>query len=375
MNVLLWISQPANNVHRRRETFHTWRTLAATYSDAEEFGQRQYRYLIRLKQPPLPIAVYYKGITSAETKWLTCLRVSPKRLSTQDLVSIHSITNLAVLDLTDTGTEYSDIGSNFDERLMRSWAQLASIGQAFQNLQVILFGWQEELDQWIFNYTDRFPSLCHIIVTDCPKMHQKNRPEWEPKSQVAGWEARHAKRSAKSLRSTIKSEDFAYGSVSGSYYESQGLFAELANRKRPNLTQTLPVLEVWLGTPRQWSHIVDDFPGQVRATWICIFVSVVFRANVYVAAHNLVRQCQDAELGGNGWNESRRQLRANEESQRPGTSEPRVRITSAETWSTEEACDEDNGQEFDRRVAGVQGLKTNQGVSVYHTGGQNSVRI
>ncbi|KAJ9611109.1 hypothetical protein H2200_004292 [Cladophialophora chaetospira] len=258
----IWVQTVAS----RSETFHTWRTLAAAYPDAEEFGQRQYRYLIRLKQPSLPMMEYYRGITSSEAKWLTCLRVSPKRLNTQDLVSIHTITNITVLDLSDTGNEHSDIGSIFNERVMISWAQLAASGQAFQNLRVILFGWQQELEHWIFKYTHHFPSLCHIIMTDCPKLHQKNRAEWEPISEAAGWEARRAKRSAKSLRPIIKSEDFAFGSVSGSYYDSQDLFDHLAHSRRPNFTQTLPLLEVWLSTPRQWNHIIDDFPAH-RTIW------------------------------------------------------------------------------------------------------------
>jgi hypothetical protein len=231
------------------------------YPEADEFGQRQYRYFIRLKQPSLPLTEYYKGITSPETKWLTCLRVSPRQLRTQDLVSIHTITNLAILDVSDTGNEYSEVGSSFDERLMLSWTQLAASGQAFQHLRVLMFGWQANLDQWIFKYTHRFPSLCYIIVTDCPNMHQKNRANWEKTSQAAGWEARHAKRSAKSLRPILRSDDFHAGSISGCYYESQDLFNQMASSRRPNLTQQLPMLEVWLGTPRLWSHIVDDFPG------------------------------------------------------------------------------------------------------------------
>ncbi|ETI29569.1 hypothetical protein G647_02022 [Cladophialophora carrionii CBS 160.54] len=253
-------------VATRAETFHAWRTLAAVYSEAEEFGQRRYRYFIRLKQPSLPLTDYYRGIASPELKWLTCLRVCPQQLLTQDLVSVHTITNLAVLDVSNTGNEYSEVGSSFDERLMLSWTQLAASGQAFQHLRVLMFGWQATLDRWIFKYTQRFPSLCHIIVTDCPHMHQKNRAVWEKASQTAGWEARHAKRSAKSLRPIIRSEHFHAGSISGCYYESQDLFSQLAHSRRPILTQQLPILEIWLGTPRPWSHIVDDFPGH-RTIW------------------------------------------------------------------------------------------------------------
>ena len=216
---------------------------------------------MRVRQPILPLSSYYTGITSPESNWLTCLRLSPRRISTQDVVSVHSVTNLVVLDLSDTGVEHGSIGSNFDERVMRSWAQLAASGQAFQQLRVLMFGWQENLSDWVFAYLNFFPSLCHVIMTECPKLHQTNRADWEPKSQAAGWDARHAKRSVKSLRPIIGNADFYPGSVSGCYYESQNLFTQLAHRHRPPAIQRLPLLEVWIGTPKQWvSSPILGFP-------------------------------------------------------------------------------------------------------------------
>lgn len=176
-------------------------------------------------------------------------------------MSIHKITNLAVLDLSDGQVTIDNNHSTFDERVMRTWAELAMSREAFQHLRVIMFGWQETLSEWIFRYVDKFPSLCQIIVTDCPQMHQKNRGEWEDISKGAGWEARHAKKSAKSLRPIIGTQDFYFGSISGCYYESMELFENLAAKGKPTIKDTLPLLEAWIGTPRQWSHIVEDFPS------------------------------------------------------------------------------------------------------------------
>ena len=220
--------------------------------------------MLGIRQPLQPFPNYYKGITSPDVKWLTCLRVAPKQMSTQDLVSIHTITNLVVLDLTDTNYQAEMVVSNFDERLMMSWAQLAFAGEAFQHLRVLMFGWQENLSEWIFNYSHRFPSLCYIIVTECPNMHQNNRADWETTSRAAGWEARHAKRSVKSLRPIIGNTDFYPGSVSGCYYKSEELFAELAHSKKPKLVQRLPLLEAWIGALRPWSHIVEEFPKSTQ---------------------------------------------------------------------------------------------------------------
>ena len=247
--------------YRRRESFYSWRVLASAYATAQEFGKPDYRHLLDIKQSSRPALEYFNGIRSAENKWLTCLRASPKQLSTTDLIALHTISNLAVLDLSDGQVTVDIEISRFDERVMRTWAELARSRQAFQHLRVLLLGWQEHLADWIFKYADSFPSLCHIIATDCLRIHQRNRHVWESISQAAGWEARHAKRSAKSLRPIIGNEDFYVGSVSGCYYDSMELFSKLAHRQRPTLAQRLPILEVWLGTPRQWSHIVDDFPS------------------------------------------------------------------------------------------------------------------
>lgn len=175
-------------------------------------------------------------------------------------MSIHTITNLAVLDLSDGQGIINAVPSPFDERVMRSWAQVAASGQSFQHLRVMMFGWQDNLSGWIFKYLDHFPSLCWIIVTDCGQMHQRNRSFWEMDSQAAGWDAQHSKKSVKTLRSMIDDRSHVEF-VSGYYYKSMELFSSLAHSQRPNLVDRLPVLEVSLGSPRGWFHIVEDFPG------------------------------------------------------------------------------------------------------------------
>ncbi|RVX67052.1 hypothetical protein B0A52_08295 [Exophiala mesophila] len=246
---------------RRTESFHAWRTLASAFPHADEFGQREYRYLLDIRQPQLAVSDYFSSITSSDLKWLTCLRISPKQLAKSDLVAIHQIRNLAVLDLSDGQVTIGANVSCFDERVMRTWAELAATKQAFQHLRVMLFGWQEDLSDWIFRYVNHFPSLCYIIVTDCPGMHQRNRPEWEPSSKSRGWEAKHAKPSAKSLRPIVGEKEFGPGAISGCYYESMGLYESLVNPRRPDLTESVPILETWIGSPRPWTHIVEDFPS------------------------------------------------------------------------------------------------------------------
>ena len=213
-------------------------------------------------------------MNSATLDWLTCLRISPRQISTTDLIQISKLQNLAVLDLSD-GRSNDGGQANFEERIVRTWAQLATSDQAFKQLRVLLFGWQSTLSTWSFHYLESFPSLCHFVITDCQKMHQRNRREWEDDAAHYGWVARSAKKSAKSLRPLLDDHSFYLGAISGCYYNSQELFQKLTTENKSNVTDKLPILECWIGTPRPWNHIIEEFPG-TRTIW---FDNVKVEAN------------------------------------------------------------------------------------------------
>lgn len=129
-----------------------------------------------------------------------------------------------------------------------------------------MLGWQEVISKWIFKYLDSFPSLCHVLVTDSLRLHQKNRPFWEEEAAEYGWVARSAKKSARSLKPILDDKNFYLGAVSGCYYNSQELFEQLTQAKKPKIATKLPVLECWLGGPKRWNHVVEEFPG-TRTVW------------------------------------------------------------------------------------------------------------
>ena len=257
---------------RRIESFRVWRAFAASYSKASEFGQPQYRYHLQIRQPSLVLQSYFNGLTSRDASWLTCLRISPKETRTADLVGIANIINLTALDLSDGRVTIDTRVSAFDERVLRTWSELAQSGRAFQHLRVLLFGWQEQLSFWLFKYLSHFPALERVIMTDCPHLHQRNRKDWEQLGFDAGFEARHAKKSAKGLRPTMFDPEFQQGAISGLYYVSANggndtdTDTASENLRHVNDQAGKPLLECWLGTPRTWNHIVDDFPG-TKTIW------------------------------------------------------------------------------------------------------------
>ena len=117
-----------------------------------------------------------------------------------------------------------------------------------------MLGWQGGVDRWIFPYLSIFPNLEVFVVTDCAKLHQKNRAYWEAAAGECGWTARHAKKSAKSLKPVLDDQTFYRGAVGG-------MLRNDGEREKKK-----PVLEAWLGSPRPWTHVVDDFPG-LRTVW------------------------------------------------------------------------------------------------------------
>ena len=252
----------AADYQSRRESFHAWRVFAQSYPSASEFGSSRYRYHFQIKHPSLAVEDYLRGITSERFSWMTCLRISPKEQRVSDLVSLASISNLAVLDLSDGQVAIDTKVSSFDERVLRAWAELAERQGQLRHLRVILLGWQEHVSPvWLFKYLNQFPSLRKVILTDCPRMHQKNRKDWETIALNQGWEARRGKRSAKSLRPILNEQGFHMGAVSGLLFSDQEISSRTSSVDATVNHLTKPVLECWLGAPRAWTHILDDFPS------------------------------------------------------------------------------------------------------------------
>lgn len=241
------------------ESFYIWRTFAIAFGT--EFADNSNRYMLDIKAPALSLPDYYKGLSSRKREWLTCLRISPKQVTVPDLVSLSAITNLSVLDLSDGRLYMENRESTFDIRIMRSWSELASTGRAFQSLEVFMLGWQEKVDTWIFDLLDSFPRLDILVMTDCRCIHHKNHKEWQDDAWKHGWTFMPSKRGAKHLRTLLDDKSFYAASASNLHYEHMRMAAEVAKRPMNSSISDRPLVECWLGTPKPWRHVIDEFPG------------------------------------------------------------------------------------------------------------------
>lgn len=240
------------------ESFYIWRTFAIAFGT--DFTDGSNRYMLDIRAPSLPLPEYYKGLNSRKREWLICLRISPKQVTVPDLVSLSAITNLSVLDLSDGQLYIENRGSTFDIRIMRSWSELASTGRAFRSLEVLMLGWQEKVDTWIFGLLDSFPRLDIVVMTDCHWIHHKNHKEWQEDAWKHGWSFMPSKRGAKHLRSLLDDKSLYSASVSNLHYEHMRMAAGFAEKHVESISDR-PLLECWLGTPKPWRHVIDEFPG------------------------------------------------------------------------------------------------------------------
>jgi hypothetical protein len=220
---------------------------------------------VEVKEPVLPIADYFKALDSTSLNWLISLRIAPQSLHRSDLVRIAHLQNIAVLDLSDN-ISMDNSGMQIDERIFKTWMEMSKDGKAFKHIRVLLMRGQADVSTWIFKYLDIFPSLCFLVLSDCRQIHQRNRADWIDQAESHGWEARHAKKSARSLKCLIDDKDFYLGAVSGCYYHSKESFDQLASKQKSKLLDRLPVAEVWIGKPKPWLHLIDEFPG-TRTVW------------------------------------------------------------------------------------------------------------
>lgn len=144
-------------------------------------------------------------------------------------------------------------------RVMRSWSELAGSGRAFQNLRVLMLGWQEKVDSWIFDFLDDFPKLRLLVVSRCRNFDHKNHRDWEDHAWSHHWTFMPSKRGVKQLRTLLDDKSLYKGKIAGMHHESG---RDPADFDSPHSTApNIPLLEVWLGTPRAWTHIMDEYAG------------------------------------------------------------------------------------------------------------------
>ena len=98
-----------------------------------------------------------------------------------------------------------------------------------------------------------------FVVTDCHLIDHKNHRDWERYAWDHGWKFMPSKRGVKHLRTLLTDPTFFTANISNLYYESVQASCEVGQVPTPGSAR--PLLECWLGAPRAWSHIIDDFPG------------------------------------------------------------------------------------------------------------------
>lgn len=281
----------------RLDSLHAWCILATAFRESFQLPER--RYLVEVKEFSLSPTEYFAGLDSKSINWLTCLRVKPSALDQSDLVQIAQLHSVAVLDLSTDGF-MEPFTSKLDERIFKSWTSMIETG-AFQHLRVMLLRGQPHIAAWLFKYLAMFPALAFVVCTDCRYIHQKSRNEWRDEAIEHGWDARHGKRSARSMKELIDDEQLRMGAISRCYYHVESLLSRSEEEQR---VHRKPIVEAWLGGPKPWTHLIDEFPG-TRTVW---FDNTRFKDSEHSQAQRRTKRSADM-LSSSG--ESARGVRQN----------------------------------------------------------------
>lgn len=122
-----------------------------------------------------------------------------------------------------------------------------------------MLGWQEKVDVWIFDFLDDFPKLRLLIISRCRNFDHKNHRDWEDDAWSHQWTFMPSKRGVKYLRTLLDDKSFYKGKIANMHHESgrDSIDSDPSLSTAPDV----PLLEVWLGTPRPWVHIMDEYAG------------------------------------------------------------------------------------------------------------------
>ena len=176
--------------HSRKRTVHVWKLYATVYpSQLRDISP--YRS-IRIEGPLMPMREYLDSMKSDTLSWGVALTLFTSFASMPELVDIASVKNLVTLELnasSELETLFNDKTTMpmaaLNDRVVRTWGELAESGTAFAHLQVLRLSYQEHVSKATLQYLKSFPSLRLLAVYNCPSLS----PLFENENQaIEGWQ-------------------------------------------------------------------------------------------------------------------------------------------------------------------------------------------
>ncbi|KAF7164239.1 hypothetical protein CNMCM6106_000820 [Aspergillus hiratsukae] len=159
---------------RHRRTLYMWKLYATAYP-AEFWGVAKYRSM-KVSCPQMTLREYWSVVKSDSLSWRSVLTLNPSFGRAPELVEIAYIKNLVALEIgrplhllqMPDNSEPHLAGLN--DRIARTWSELAESSGAFSHLRVLRLYFQPDLSPMGIRYLSALPGLCLIIAHGCPAL-------------------------------------------------------------------------------------------------------------------------------------------------------------------------------------------------------------
>lgn len=144
-----------------------------------------------MPSPKYPLSGYIKLVRDPNNSWATKLNLWTEFTRVPELVELAQVTNLVSLEVN---TSISGIQSSsepedqevvtLNDRIVRTWSELAESSDAFQHLQTLKLYRQRNLTAQSFAYLSRFPVLEYCVLAMCDFLSEKSAVK---RAESYGW--------------------------------------------------------------------------------------------------------------------------------------------------------------------------------------------
>ena len=232
-----WLNFSVADGYSRKRTVHMWKLYATVYpSQLRDISP--YR-CIRIEGPSMPMREYLDSMKSDTLSWGVALTLFTAFASMPELVDIASVKNLVALELNASSEIETLLNDKttmpmaaLNDRVVRTWSELAESGTAFAHLQVLRLSYQEHVSKATLQYLKSFPSLRLLVVYNCPSLSSLFESD---NQKIAGWQpvVDHSTH----LEAAYTSDEI-YG-----YYN----FIKESDEKGPSMYRNTPILGFQIG--------------------------------------------------------------------------------------------------------------------------------
>lgn len=155
-----------------------WKIFCAAYP--VEFRRLSQHCESWVGSPRHPLSGYINLVKSSGYSWATRLNIWTQFARVPELVELADVTNLVSLEVNtsmsgrDTPELQGQEVVSLNNRILRTWSELAETSGAFKHLRVLRLYQQRDLTEQSFGYLSRLPSLEYCVLAMCDRMTQKS---------------------------------------------------------------------------------------------------------------------------------------------------------------------------------------------------------